>query len=278
MIRSHLYFFVFFLMLNNLNAQDYLTNQFNYAKKLYDDEQYFDAITEFKRLLFFDNNGEYKFQANNFIGLSYKEGSKFSDAILYFTLAEMNSRNDDELFDSKIEIIRSNILRRTTSHAIELLNSLESDKKFSIKMREINYWKGWAYIFSDNWEDASNYFARTDSNKTLSSFCRKVAKDKYSITAAKLLSLFIPGAGQIYAGRYLSGLLSLGWNFLWGYITINSFVADRVFDGIVVGNFLWLRFYNGNLQNATNFVEEENLKIVNKALYYLQYGYTGTKP
>ena len=278
MIRSHLYFFVFFLMLNNLNAQDYLTNQFNYAKKLYDDEQYFDAITEFKRLLFFDNNGKYKFQANNFIGLSYKEGAKFSDAILYFTLAEMNARNDDELFDSKIEIIRSNILRRTTSHAIELLNSLESDKRFFHRIREINYWKGWAYIFSDNWEEASNYFAQTDSNKILSSFCSKVEKDKYSTSAAKLLSLFIPGAGQIYTGHYLSGLLSLSWNLLWGYVTINAFIANRVFDGLAVGNFLWLRFYNGNLQNAKNFAEEENLKIVNQALNYLQFSYNGTKP
>ncbi len=271
-------FLIFILVFSNLNAQDFLKKQFDYAKKLYNNEQYFDSITEFKRLLFFDSKGEYKFEANNYIGLSYKEGAKFSDAILYFTLAEMNATTNDELFDSKIEIIRSNILRRTTSHAIELLNSVESDKRFSNRAKEINYWKGWAYIFSDNWEEASNYFAQTDSNTVLKDFCKKVAKKKYSTSLAKLLSLFIPGSGQMYTGHFLSGLLSLGWNVLWGYVTINAFVTDRVFDGLIVGNFLWLRFYNGNLQNATNFAEEENLKIANNALNYLQFNYHGTKP
>ncbi|MCL5029834.1 MAG: hypothetical protein M1480_12550 [Bacteroidetes bacterium] len=271
-------FCLFFLTEANLNAQNYLTKQFDYAKKLFNNEQYFDAITEFKRLLFFDEEGTYKFEANRFIGLSYKEGAKFSDAIFYFTLAEMNAKNDDELFESKMDIIRSNILRRTTSHAIELLDLLETDKRFSQRIKEIYYWKGWAYLFSDKWDDAANYFSQTDSNKTLSTFCKEVDKNKYSSSVAELLSIFIPGSGQIYTGHYLSGLLSLSWNLLWGYVTINAFIANRVFDGLAVGNFLWLRFYNGNLQNAKNFAEEENLKIVNQALNYLQFGYNGTKP
>ena len=47
---------------------------------------------------------------------------------------------------------------------------------------------------------------------------------------------------------------------------------------LVIGNFLWLRFYIGNLQNAEKFVEEENLKISNKALFRLQHEFEGMKP
>jgi hypothetical protein len=88
----------------------------------------------------------------------------------------------------------------------------------------------------------------------------------------------VPGAGQIYTGNYLSGILSLGWNILWGYTTITAFQANRIFDGIMVGDLLWLRFYNGNNQNAEKFAIEKNLEISNNALIYLQNVYTGEKP
>ncbi len=269
--------FLFFCVVRS-NAQNYLAKQFDSAIKLFKEEQYFDAITEFKRLLFFDEKHKFDYEANEYIGQSYKMGAKFSDAILYFTLAEMNANNKEELFRAKIDIIRANILRRTTSHAIALLDSLESDKRFSKQTKEINYWKGWAYIFADQWENAATSFSLTDTNKTLSIFCRKVDNEKYFASFSEFISHFIPGSGQIYTGHYLSGILSLSWNLLWGYVTVNAFTANRIFDGLVVGNFLWLRFYNGNLQNARNFAEEENLKITNEALKFLQFNYMGTKP
>ncbi len=117
---------------------------------------------------------------------------------------------------------------------------------------------------------------RLDTN--LSTFCNDIDDKRYSTVLATVFSVIIPGSGQIYTGHYLSGLLSLGWNVLWGYVTVNAFIDNRIFDGFAVANLLWLRFYNGNLQNAKKFAEENNLKISNRALYYLQYQYKGLKP
>jgi TM2 domain-containing membrane protein YozV len=261
-----------------LFSQDIIQNQYSYALSLYNSEQYYDAVTEFKRLLFFDGEKEYVYDANEYIGMSYKMGGKFSDAILYFAIAEMNAGNDEELFNSKVEIVRANILRRTISHAIALLDSLQKDKRFTDKQWDIYYWKGWAYIFNDKWDDAAREFSKIDSSKTLMIFCKNVDQEQYSVSFANIISHFIPGAGQIYNGHYFSGFLSLGWNVLWGYLTINSFVNNRIFDGLVIGNLLWLRFYNGNLQNAVKYAEENNLGITNRALDYLQSGYLGIKP
>ena len=269
---------IFLLVSANLYSRDNLQMQYEYAVQLYNSRQYYDAITEFKRLIFFDSAKKYIYNANEYIGLSYKMGAKFSDAILYFTVAEINAVNNDEIFASKIDIIRANILRRTTQRAITLLDTLQNDKRFNNRTGEINYWKGWAYIFEDRWDDAAKSFGTADSNKALVELCNKVQHDKYSVPFAEIISHFIPGSGQIYTGHYASGLLSLGWNVLWGYITVNAFAAGRVFDGLVVGNFLWLRFYNGNLQNAGKFVKEENLKITNNAMDYLQSSYHGLKP
>jgi TM2 domain-containing membrane protein YozV len=218
------------------------------------------------------------YDANEYIGKSYKMGAKFSDAILYFTYAEMNANNGDEIFQSKIEIIRSNILRRTPLHAISLLDSLMNDRRFLDKSKEIHYWLGWSYIFNDQWNEAAKEFNLTNTNKTLVELCNKTYDKKYSASFAKIISLFIPGAGQVYTGHYFSGALSLGWNVLWGYTTINAFAANRIFDGLVIGNLLWFRFYNGNLQNAYNFAVEENLIITNSAMNYLQFEFKGLKP
>jgi len=259
-------------------AQNSFDAQFNFANKLYSDEDYFDTVTELKRLLFFDENSDYNYEANLLIGKSYKQGAKFSDAIRYLTLAEINAESIDELYETRIEIIRINILRRTTKRAFKLLDSLRYDERLIDRNDEIKYWRGWTYMFADDWEQAAQTFAELDTNHVLKTLAEEVDDDLYSVSFAKTISYIIPGAGQIYTGEYISGLLSLGWNVLWGYLTIKAFVAERIFDGIVIGNFLWLRFYRGNLQNAENFAMEKNLVRSNRALNYLQFEYNGLKP
>jgi hypothetical protein len=212
------------------------------------------------------------------IGKSYKQGAKFSDAIRYLTLAEINAKNIYELYETRIEIIRINILRRTTRRAFKLLDSLHADERFTDRKDEIKYWRGWAYMFADDWEQAAHTFAEIDTNHVLKTLAEEVDDDLYSVSFAKTISYIIPGAGQIYTGEYISGLLSLSWNVLWGYLTIKAFINERIFDGIIIANFLWLRFYRGNLQNAENFAMEKNLVRSNRALNYLQFEYEGLKP
>ena len=262
----------------NSFAQTKSEDQFNYALNLYSTENYFDAVTEFKRLLFFDKSGKYDYDASKLIGLSYKQGAKFSDAIYHFAQADINARTDEESFEMKIEIVKINILRRTTDRALKLLVNLEADERFGHKQNEINYWRGWCYIFADHWQQASSTFEQIDSSHSLKNFADSVHHNFYDETLAKVLSTFIPGAGQFYTGEYISGFISLGWNVLWGYLTINAFVEDRVFDGVMIGTLLWWRFYTGSRQNAENFAMEKNLEISNTALRYLKENYSGPKP
>jgi hypothetical protein len=281
MIFANRYFWIiiiFIQLLLTVPAQNNVETQFNYAQELFVSGNYFDAITEFKRLLFFDKTGDYNYSANSMIGSSYKQGAKFSDAIHYFTLAEINAKTEEEYYNSRIDIIRVNILRRSTNRALKLLDSLQADKRFRDKIDDINYWRGWAYIFADYWKNAANTFAKIDSTHELKQITNKIDGELYSVSFAKTISYIIPGAGQIYTGEYISGLLSLGWNVLWGYLTIKAFIDERIFDGIIIANFLWLRFYRGNLQNAEKFADEKNLIISNEGLHYLQYEYSGRKP
>ena len=276
---SKIFYIILILLIarENLFAQNSFAEQFNYAKRLYNEEKYFDAVTEFKRLLFFDGNYTHNYEANLLMGLSYKNGAMFSEAIQYFTIAELNSKNTEEVFNARLEIIKVNILRRTTERALTLLDSLQNDLRFSSKVDEINYWRGWTYVFSDDWDNASLSFSAIQPDHQLALLCDSIANDLYNPQLAKFLSI-VPGAGQFYTGEYVSGLISIGWNVLWGYLTINAFMEDRVFDGLMVGTLLWWRFYSGNIQNAEKFALEKNLEKTNAALRYLQYISIEKKP
>jgi hypothetical protein len=257
-------------------AQDSYEEQFNFAKKLYEKENYFDAVTEFKRLLFFDVSEKYSYEANLLMGFSYKYGGKFSDALLHFSIADIQARTTEENYNCRIEIIKINILRRTTYKALALIDSLTNSPKFENKSKQIKYWRGWAYIFSDEWERAATIFSEIQEHQ-LTVLCDSIDNDLYNPELAKYLSV-VPGAGQFYTGEYVSGLISIGWNVLWGYLTINAFVEDRVLDGVLIGSLLWWRFYEGNIQNAEKFAIEKNLEITNSTLHYLQNDYNGKKP
>jgi hypothetical protein len=266
------------LLVFTSGAQTSLQNQYKIASQLYESENYFDAVTEFKRLVFFDSNNDYSFQANYFIGESYKAGGRFSDAIRHFILAELSAESADQIYTAKIGNIKTNILRRTTDQSIRLIDEMLNDTRFFDKKNELIYWKGWSYIFSNNWKEASEEFYKLNSDHELYRLTSSIEDSLYSESLAKILSYVIPGAGQFYTGEYISGLLSLGWNVILGYLSINAFIEERVFDGLVITNFLWLRFYNGNIQNAEKFANEKNIKVVNRALDFLLYNYKGEKP
>lgn len=271
------YFFLFLLILSPLHAQN-LLEQLNYANELFKSEKYYDAITEYKRLMFFDTSKTFSYICNFNIGKSYKSGGKFDEAIKYFSLAEINSSSANEKYRAKIEIVKTNLLRRTTERALQILNDMEKSSEFNEKSDSLNYWKGWVYIFKDDWEKAKFYFNKFEPYHELSILSQRVIKEKYSVTFAKVISYILPGAGQIYTGHIFSGLMSLGYNILFGYLTANSFSENRIFDGVVIGSLLWLRFYRGNIQNAEKFAVEKNISISNRALNYLQNEYRGDKP
>jgi len=278
MLLSKKYVLIFICFLTALQAQSRSDSLLEKAEFLFNSSQYFDAITEYKRTLFFAKENDLTAKVNFRIAQCYKAGAFFDEAIKYFALAERSSSDAFFLFQIKTEVVRCNILRRTTTRALQICDDLGRDSRFFSRMEEINYWRGWAYMFADDWENASKSFESFDSPKELKLLCDRVQNDKLSVTFAKVISYILPGSGQIYSGKILSGLMSLAWNLAAGYFTVSAFITNRAFDGIVIGELVWLRFYRGNLENAENFAEQKNIEIANKALEYLQNEYRGLKP
>lgn len=269
---------IYYVGLNITMQAQNLERQKYFADSLFNSEKYFDAITEYKRLQFFTVNEVSKYEINSKIGLSYKAGGKYDDAIKYFTLAKQSAKSSEESTQTELQIIKTNILRRTIPEALVLLNKLEIANTKALDSSTVSYWKGWAYLMNDNWESASNEFGKIDEYHPLKVLADSVSNEKYSVGFAKFISLVLPGFGQFYTGNYVSGAFSLGWNILWGYVTINAFMTDRALEGILVGSLLWARFYRGNFQNAEKFAIRANNEITNTTYEYLANKYLGEKP
>lgn len=270
--------FVMFFTLKFCFAQNELESIRLSAENYFGEGKYFEAVTECQRLIFFDSEQQFTFSAYMLMGESYKLGGKYSDAIQSFTLSEINAKSTDEIFLAKINKVRVNILRRTTSASLKILNELEMNIEYSNKIDEINYWRGWTYMFENNFKSAAAEFDKISIEHPLKIFSINLDNKIFSITFAKVISAVIPGLGQLWTGNYVNGITSFGWNVLWGYLAIKAFSEERAFDGIMITSFLWLRFYNGNIQNTGKFVLEKNFEITNEGLNYLQNHYKGLKP
>lgn len=260
-----------------INSQE-LKKQLEYADRLFELEQYYDAITEYKRVQFFDDSSKYQYITNLKIALSYKSGAKLEDAEKFIIQAIKYADNKDKIFESTIHLARINILQRKNQRATEIINRFLENPDYDDKTNELFYWKGWNYMFADDWEKAAYEFSKLPDAQDLKYLCLKTDNEKISVTFTKVISYILPGSGQIYAGEYLSGLMSLAWNIVGGYFTIKAVLDDRVFDALVIANLGWLRFYRGNIENAENFADQKNIKTSNKTLEYLQNNYRGIKP
>ncbi len=277
--KYFLYFLLlFFVYICRADAQDKFELQFSYAQKLFSEEKYFDAITECRRLQFFDLQHKYAYRSFCLMADAYRMGGKISEALQCRFNALKYAENDSLKFFNSIEIVKLYILNRNSSAALTRLQELEKDSSFSRFTAVIPYWRGWVMVFADEWDKASGYFKEVPGMEELSRFTSEVHNNKKNPQLYKMYSAILPGTGQILTGNYSSGVLSLLWNALWIYITVEAFGANRVLDGVLVANFLWLRFYQGNLQNAELFTNQKNSEITNKALLYLQNEFKGEKP
>jgi TM2 domain-containing membrane protein YozV len=90
-----------------------------------------------------------------------------------------------------------------------------------------------------------------------------------SPTLARWMSTFLPGSGQIYAGKITNGLISTAFNAAFIYLLVDSIRDKRYVDtaGIYM---IGARFYWGNIYNAAQSALEYNRRLEDRLLEKLR--------
>ena len=139
----------------------------------------------------------------------------------------------------RIEIAQQYIQINRYYLAIRLLNDT-SDKKLL----------GLAYLLDDQVLKARNTFTEIGDYEIAAQIDEFVKGPKKSGKTAVLLSLILPGAGQVYAGDYRRGFMDFSMNLGSAYLLYNAVRQHKYVDAGLVFFFLLNRFYYGSLHNA----------------------------
>ena len=249
-------------------ATDGTIQQYRYAEKLFESGDYQTARLEYKRLLFYRPDTEFKDIADYRIAQSYYYQNQPERAEHLFREFLAVHPNSDFRFRSQLMIGQLHFdagkysLARTT--LFELLHS-SADTDV---MAAAHYLRGWCYVYTTDWDKAIAELRRVDTLQTdipYQNNARQLADTLLEKTPllhkspqiAGWLSTVVPGSGQFYVGRVKEGVLAaaLGGTFI--YLVADAIRERRYVDGAGISLIGW-QFYWGNRINAQRFASEYN--------------------
>ncbi|MCZ6677916.1 MAG: tetratricopeptide repeat protein [Candidatus Poribacteria bacterium] len=262
------YLFISLLVIGQPQSAE---RQLLYAEDLFDQQAYPSAILEYKRFLF------------------YHPGADLDDFVRY-RLAQSYYYQDDralarQMFREFTEIYPDSLLYRQAQLMLgkTYFDAEEYSTARSIFFQVINtagdewvtaqtqYLRSWCYLHGRDWLRAISEFRKVEQfqpDSPLSPISTQLANTTLANTPlplkspkqAQWMSTFLPGAGQIYAGKVRNGLISTAINAAFFYLLVDSIREERYVDA--VGLYLvGARFYWGNRSNAKKWAIEHNRRL-----------------
>jgi len=153
-----------------------------------------------------------------------------------------------ELPDSiRAEIATQYILAGRYYLAIDLLRTAEEKRLL-----------GLAYLLDVQFSNARAVFVENGDYALAGHIDQYLQDPQKSEITAVLLSLFLPGSGEVYAGNVGLGVRDFFANLCSGYLFYNAIRQHKYVDASLVFLFLINRFYLGSLHNAQKAAAEFN--------------------
>jgi tetratricopeptide (TPR) repeat protein len=226
---------------------------------------YFRGAIEYERVIYENDDQKIQKQALFKKAITLKMDKRFDEAIN--ELNRLSIRNvNDTLFGAKIyQLALCLYLNENYQKAIstiEINRLMITDSHVS---NELNVIKILCYNFIYNYEEAKNLISQLPQAELwLSELYPKDKLPKFkSPEKGANLSMFVPGAGQAYAGAIGEG----AFNFLLNASALSFGVWQAwngfYFTGYMVGVTMLERFYTGGKHRAAILCEQRNLKTAN---------------
>ena len=245
--------------------------QFLYAEHLFDQRAYHSAILEYKRLLFYHPDISKADLARYRIGLSYYRQGNRELARQQFEEVTQNFPNSPLNLQAQLMLGRTYFDAKNYSTARSTFFSVVSADGGGETAAQAQYLRGWCYIHEQAWFKAIAEFRTVQQlqpDTPLSQVSTRLADMTYANTPlpfkssrlAEWMSTFLPGAGQIYAGKLENGLISGAVNAAVCYLLVDSILDERYVDAVgicLVGS----RFYMDNRVNAREWTIEHNRRL-----------------
>ncbi len=236
---------------------------------LFETGSYEEAITEYKRFVFFNPTSERASYAHYKVGMAYRNQRRWTESMRALEQSVSTAHTARAREERELSLAATLIASGNHTRAEFTLLRLELFSQNPVRRREAAFLRGVACLHLSKWKEAREIFRAYFSDCTTDEFPKDVAmRVDYALEQAenlrykspglaRLLSTFVPGSGQIYANDWRSGLNAL---------VVNSGIVYLVFGNLAEGNsqdalisfLLFSRYYFGNRFRAGRAAESYN--------------------
>ncbi|MDH3976132.1 MAG: tetratricopeptide repeat protein [Deltaproteobacteria bacterium] len=251
----------------------------SFADSLFEEEDYYRAITEYKRLIHLYPETDLAKEAGLKVAIAYMEGKRFRAALSALEKFR-RSYGDDPL--SREALFLKGEAWFAAGNYEEALRVFKLAGKEAALLREKNRayaGEGRALMKMGRWKEASATFeamGEVEQGRYLR-LSRELEKGETlpgkSPSLAGTLSAIIPGAGQLYVGRKRDALVSFLLN---GAFIAGAAEAFRKGEDAIGGILLFFEagWYAGNIYSAAGGAHKYNKKARNDFVYSMERKYS----
>jgi tetratricopeptide (TPR) repeat protein len=268
-------FFAFLLPLQSFAASETALDpggQFQFAEQYFQRGEYYRAIGEYERFIYFFPHDDKVERAGYRIGLSYLKAEQYEQAIKAFYALIEKYQDTTYAFKSYLEISEAYLGLNRYAMALTAVNNLITIAPDHALRDEALYHRAWVYLEMGLWNKAIESFEEVSSQsrdgykikETLAELAARVPVRTKSPTIAGLLAI-VPGAGHLYCGRKRDALISFLLNGAMIYAAYEAFDKDLVGIGAIITIFE-LGFYGGNIYSAVSSAHKYNRDAKNRFL------------
>jgi tetratricopeptide (TPR) repeat protein len=250
--------------------------QFEFAEQYFQRGEFYRAIGEYERFIYFFPLSDKVPLARYMIGLSYLRGERYEEAIQAFNALIEEYQHTEYAFKSYLGVSKAYALLKHYDMALTTLDNLITIGPNEQIRDEAHYQKGWVYLEMGMWEKARDGFEkispenreRYNANQILIELKKRRPIRQKGPAMAGLLAI-IPGAGHLYCDRKRDALITFLLNGAMIYAAYEAFDHDLDALGGVITLFE-LGFYSGNIYGAVSSAHKFNRGERDRFLNYLK--------
>ncbi|MFO8234649.1 MAG: hypothetical protein R6U04_04485 [Bacteroidales bacterium] len=231
------------------------------------------ALKEYQRVIYFDKHGEYDELYAKIASIHFLN-SDYDNALKYYDFALRLEQNDSIKYELVLKKALTNLKQKRYMAALnELFDLPDHPSEFLQDKKDL--YLGICYFGLNDMDDSQEHFSELFDSTGIKKVDRlfsdfKDYKKKYRPRKVELMSMLLPGLGQIYTGEVFSGLNSF---FLITGVTVYAVytaVNYALVDGLLVLSSWFYRYYTGGYTNASSFaikkIENERTNVYHEIL------------
>ncbi len=244
----------------------------NFARGQIETGNYSLANKALNRLIFFDNGIQHP-ETFELLAESYFHLKEYSNAWNFYDLASIRTDNDSSRANFVAMKVACRLYEKLYNEALIDLMSFQG-KITNEQQWQFDLLAGMASFYLEDYETARNYLLKCadttitpviDSGFTVIGHLEK----RYNPRLARVMSIILPGSGQIYAGDIKNGLNSFGLVFGFAATAAGLSASIQFIDAAIIV-FPWFqRYYMGGYQKAYTITLDKQKARKNEVLAHL---------